>query len=174
MEIATEHIFQGGLKVRFRAIKPSDEEAMRRLFYRFSNTTVYRRFLFPISTMPHDKIQEYVNVDYSRMMSLVALVGEPDQEAIIAEARFVKDDQSAFGEVAFIVDEKYQGRGIATYLYKMLIRLAKERGLKGFTAEVLHANKEMMRVFENGDLPIDARLENGLYRLTVPFDAKST
>jgi acyl-CoA hydrolase/GNAT superfamily N-acetyltransferase len=174
MEIATEHIFQGGLKVRFRAIKPSDEEAMRRLFYRFSNTTVYRRFLFPISTMPHDKIQEYVNVDYSRMMSLVALAGEPDQEAIIAEARFVKDDQSAFGEVAFIVDEKYQGRGIATYLYKMLIRLAKERGLKGFTAEVLHANKEMMRVFENGDLPIDARLENGLYRLTVPFDAKST
>ncbi len=174
MEIATEHIFQGGLKVRFRAIKPSDEEAMRRLFYRFSNTTVYRRFLFPISTMPHDKIQEYVNVDYSRMMSLVALVGEPDQEAIIAEARFVKDDQSAFGEVAFIVDEKYQGRGIATYLYKMLIRLAKERGLKGFTAEVLHANKEMMRVFENGDFPIDARLENGLYRLTVPFDAKST
>ena len=174
MEIATEHIFQGGLKVRFRAIKPSDEEAMRRLFYRFSNTTVYRRFLFPISTMPHDKIQEYVNVDYSRMMSLVALVGEPDQEAIIAEARFVKDDQSAFGEVAFIVDEKYQGRGIATYLYKMLIRLAKERGLKGFTAEVLHANKEMMKVFENGDLPIDARLENGLYRLTVPFDAKST
>ena len=173
MEIATEHIFQGGLKVRFRAIKPSDEEAMRRLFYRFSNTTVYRRFLFPISTMPHDKIQEYVNVDYSRVMSLVALAGEPDQEAIIAEARFVKDDQSAFGEVAFIVDEKYQGRGIATYLYKMLIRLAKERGLKGFTAEVLHANKEMMKVFENGDLAIDARLENGLYRLTVPFDAES-
>jgi len=173
MEVATEHIFQGGLKVRFRAIKPSDEEAMRRLFYRFSNTTVYRRFLFPISTMPHDKIQEYVNVDYSRVMSLVALAGEPDQESIIAEARFVRDDQSAFGEVAFIVDEKYQGRGIATYLYKMLIRLAKERGLKGFTAEVLHANKEMMRVFENGDFPIDARLENGLYRLTVPFDAES-
>ncbi len=174
MEIATEHIFQGELKVRFRAIKPSDEEAMRRLFYRFSNTAIYRRFLFPISTMPHDKIQEYVNVDYSQVMSVVALAGEPDQETIIAEARFAKDDQSAYAELAFIVDEKYQGRGIATYLYKMLIRLAKERGLKGFTAEVLHANKEMMKIFEKGDLPIDARLENGLYRLTVPFDAEST
>ena len=173
MEIATEHIFKDGLKVRFRAIKPSDEEAMRRLFYRFSNTAIYRRFLFPISTMPHDKIQEYVNVDYSQVMSVVALAGEPDQETIIAEARFARDDQSAFGELAFIVDEKYQGRGIATYLYQMLIRLAKERGLKGFTAEVLHANKEMMKIFENGDLPIDARLENGLYRLTVPFDAES-
>ena len=56
----------------------------------------------------------------------------------------------------------------------MLIRLAKERGLKGFTAEVLHANKDMMKVFEKGDLPIDAHLANGLYTLTIPFDAEST
>ena len=174
MQIATEHIFKGDLKVRFRAIKPSDEEAMRRLFYRFSSTAVYRRFLFRISTMPHDKIQAYVNVDYSRVMSVVALTGEPGQEAIIAEARYVKDDRSAYGDLAFIVDDQFQGRGIATYLYKMLIRLAKERGLKGFTAEVLHDNKEMMKIFENGDVPIDARLENGLYTLTVPFDAGST
>ena len=173
MEIATEHIFKGGLKVRFRAIKPSDEEAMRRLFYRFSDTAVFRRFLFPISTMPHDKTQEYVNVDYSQVMSVVALAGEPDQEAIIAEARYVKDYQSAYGEVAFIVDDQYQGRGIATYLYQMLIRLAKERGLRGFTAEVLPANKEMMKVFEKGHLAVDARLENGLYRLTILFDAEA-
>jgi ribosomal protein S18 acetylase RimI-like enzyme len=174
MEIATEHIFKGDLKVRFRAIKPSDEEAMRRLFYRFSNTAVYRRFLFPISTMPHDKIQEYVNVDYSRVMSVVALTGDPDQETIIAEARYVKDNRSAYGDLAFIVDEKFQGRGIATYLYKMLVRLAQERGLKGFTAEVLPDNQEMMKVFEKGGLPIDARVETGLYRLTVPFDSGST
>jgi acyl-CoA hydrolase len=173
MEIATEHVFKEGLKVRFRAIKPSDEEAMRRLFYRFSNTAVYRRFLFPISTMPHDKIQEYVNVDYSRVMSVVALAGEPDQEKIIAEARYATDDQSAYANLAFIVDDKYQGRGIATYLYQMLIRLAKERGLKGFTAEVLPANQEMMKVFEKGELPVNTRVESGLYRLTIPFDAQA-
>jgi GNAT superfamily N-acetyltransferase len=173
-EIATKHTFKGGLKVRFRAIKPSDEEAMRRFFYRFSNTTVFRRFLFPISTMPHDKIQGYVNVDYRQVMSVVAFAGEADQETIIAEARYVKDKQSAYGDVAFIVDEKYQGHGIATYLYKMLIRLARERGLKGFTAEVLQTNKEMMSVFEKGNLGIDARLQDGLYRLTIPFDSQST
>ncbi len=173
-EIATKHTFKGGLKVRFRAIKPSDEEAMRRFFYRFSNTTVFRRFLFPISTMPHDKIQGYVNVDYRQVMSVVAFAGEADQETIIAEARYAKDKQSAYGDVAFIVDEKYQGRGIATYLYKMLVRLAKERGLKGFTAEVLQTNKEMMSVFEKGNLGIDARLQDGLYRLTIPFDSQST
>ena len=173
MEIATEHSFKNGLKVRFRAIKPSDEEAMRRLFYRFSKQTVFRRFLFPISTMPHNKMQEYVNVDYSHMMSVVALVGEPDQETIIAEARYIKDEQSSYGDLAFVVDEKYQGFGIGSYLYDMLIRLAKAKGLKGFTAEVLQANQSMMKVFENGMLPIKSRLDNGLLRLTISFDAPS-
>jgi acyl-CoA hydrolase/ribosomal protein S18 acetylase RimI-like enzyme len=172
MEIASEHTFKNGLRVRFRAIKPSDEEAMRRLFYRFSNKTVYRRFLYAITTMPHDKMQEYVNVDYNRVMSVVALVGEPDQEVIIAEARYAKDDKSAYGELAFVVDEKYQGLGIATFLYDMLIRLAQERGLKGFTAEVLQANTGMMRVFEKGRLPINAHVRNGLSQLTIPFDEK--
>jgi GNAT superfamily N-acetyltransferase len=174
MKIATEHTFKGGLKVRFRAIKPSDEEAMRRLFYRFSDQTVYRRFLFPISIMPHDKVQGYVNVDYRRVMSVVALVGEPGDATIIAEARYVQDEQSCFGDLAFVVDEKYQGMGIATYLYEMLTRLAKERGLKGFTAEVLQANKGMMKVFEKGPLTINSLLQNGLYRLTIPFDVNSS
>jgi len=170
MDIATEHIFKGGLKVRFRAIKPSDEEAMRRLFYRFSNQTVMRRFLFPISTMPHNKMQEYVNVDYSHMMSVVALVRESNQETIIGEARFVKDEQSATGDLAFVIDEKYQGIGIGSYLYEMLTRLAKDRGLKGFTAEVLQSNQSMMKVFEKGQLPVNARVDNGLLRLTISFD----
>jgi len=173
MEIATEYTFKNKNRVRFRAIKPSDEEAMRRLFYRFSDQTVYRRFFYPIRTMPHDKMQDYVNVDYSQMMSVVGLVGEPGEETIIAEARYVKDEQSAFGDVAFVVDEKYQGLGIATYLYEMLIRLAKERGLKGFTAKVLQANKGMMKVFENGHLPINARLRNGVYNLTIALDRQS-
>jgi GNAT superfamily N-acetyltransferase len=172
MEITTECTFKGGLKARIRAIKPSDEEAMRRLFYRFSDKMIYRRYFYPVRTMPHDKMQEYVNVDYGRAMSIVVLAGEPDQERIIAEGRFDRDEQSAYGNVAFVVDEQYQGRGIATYLYKMLIRLAKERGLKGFTAEVLDTNKSMMKVFEKSDLAINARLQHRVYKLTIPFDSK--
>jgi acyl-CoA hydrolase len=174
MEIATVHTFNGNIKVRFRAIKPSDEDAMRRLFYRFSDQTVYRRFFYPIRIMPHDKMQAYVNVDYSEMMSVVALVKDPDKETIIAEARYAKDEQNAYGDVAFVVDEKYQGLGIATYMYEMLIRLAKERGLKGFTAKVLQANKVMMKVFENGHMPINAKLRNGVYKLKIPFDTQSS
>jgi len=90
----------------------------------------------------------------------VAIVGDNEQESIIAEARFVKDDQTGFGDIGFIVDEQYQNLGIGTYLYEMLIRLAKERGLKGFSAEVLHENKNMLRIVEKGSLPVNAKLEN--------------
>jgi GNAT superfamily N-acetyltransferase len=171
--IATEHTFKSGIKVRFRAIKPSDEEAMRRLFYRFSDESVYYRYFSAIKTMPHAKMQEYVNVDWSQVMSIVGLVGASGQEKIIAEARYIKGQRLPYAEVVFVVDEQYQGLGIATYLYKMLVRLARERGVKGFTADVLFSNIGMMKVFKKGGLPVKASLEYGEYHLTIPFEAKS-
>ena len=169
-EVATEHIMKNGLSVRFRPIKPSDEEAMRRFFYRFSKQSIYRRFFFPVSTMPHNKMQAYVNVDYSSEMSVVALINEPGQEIIIAEARYACDDETGFGDLAFFVDDKYQGLGIAPFLYDLLIRLARERGLRGFKAEVLQENKGMLKVFEKGGLPMEAKLKDGIYNLKMPFN----
>jgi len=77
---------------------------MRRLFYRFSARSVYYRYFSPIKTMPHAKMQQYVNVDCNRICSIVALVGPPDSEHIVAEARFVKDRTRPYGDVAFVVD----------------------------------------------------------------------
>jgi RimJ/RimL family protein N-acetyltransferase len=171
-EISAQHTFKDGLTVRFRAIKPSDEEGMRRLFYRFSDKSVYYRYFSPIKTMPHTKMQTYVNVDFSRTMSIVGLTGEADQQTIVAEARFVRDPQQPYADVAFVVDEAYQGVGIASYLYQLLIRLAKERGLKGFTADVLASNKGMMKVFEKGGHAVQAKFEQGAYALTIPFESK--
>lgn len=169
VDAATQHIFKNGLKVRFRAIKPSDEDEMRHLFYRFSDEAVYYRYFTSIKTMPHTKMQEYVNIDYSQVMSIVGLINEPGQGHIIAEARFVKEPDAPFADVAFVVDEEFNGLGIATYLYKMLIRLAKERGLHGFTADVLSSNAGMMAVFEKGGI-VKAKLEYGVYKLKMPFE----
>jgi GNAT superfamily N-acetyltransferase len=169
-DIATKQTFKGGNQVKFRAIKPSDEEEMRRLFYRFSDEAVYYRYFSSLKTMPHARMQEYVNVDCNRAMSVVGLVGEPGRERIIAEARYVKDQRRPYADVAFVVDEKYQGLGIATFLYDMLIHIAKERGIRGFTADVLASNKPMMKVFEKGDLPVKASLEQGVFHLTIDFE----
>ena len=168
-DIYTRQTFKNNVEVRFRPIRPSDEEEMRRLFYRFSDESVYYRYFTPLKTMPHSKMQEYVNIDYSQVMSIVGLVGDLGKGHIISEARYVKHPDRPYADVAFIVDEEYQNLGIATYLYKLLMRLAKERGLQGFTADVLPANKEMMRVFEKGDAEVKATLEHGVYCLTIPF-----
>jgi acyl-CoA hydrolase/RimJ/RimL family protein N-acetyltransferase len=171
-DIATKRTFKGDLSLRFRATKPSDEEEMRRLFYRFSDESVYYRYFSRIKTMPHARMQEYVNVDYSNAMSIVGLVGEPGQGHIVAEARYVRLQDSNYADVAFIVDEEYQGHGIASFLLKMLIRLAKERGIQGFTADVLTSNRGMRKVFERSGLTAKATLDSGAYHLVMPFDSE--
>jgi acyl-CoA hydrolase len=159
------------LHLRFRAIRPSDEEGMRHLFYRFSEETVYYRYFQTVSSMPHAKMQEYVNVDWNQVMSIVGLVGEEGKGRIIAESRYIKIPGSPFAEVVFVVDEDYQRHGIATFMYRLLIRLAKERGVRGFVAEVLYSNiGGIMKVFKKGNLPIKAHLEGGVYHLEIPFD----
>jgi len=169
-DIAAEETFKGGVKIHFRAIKPSDEEDLRRLFYRFSNESVYYRYFSPIKTMPHKQMQEYVNLDCERTLSIVGVAGDSFKERIVAEARYVKDLVRPYADLAFAVDENYHGLGIASYLYKMLVQLARERGLKGLTADVLASNKPMMRVFEKGDLTVNAQLDEDIYKLTIPFD----
>ncbi|MDX9821506.1 MAG: GNAT family N-acetyltransferase [Syntrophales bacterium] len=172
-EIACAHIFKGGLPVRFRAIKPSDEEGMRRLFYRFSDRAVYYRYFSPIKAMPHGKMQEYVNVDYRRTMSVVGVIEEEGQEKIIAEARYVRSKDRPYADTAFIVDEAYQGRGIASFLFMLLIKKAREEGIEGFSADVLADNKAMLKVYERSPYPVRAVLEGGIYELSIPFTVKN-
>jgi GNAT superfamily N-acetyltransferase len=71
--------------------------------------------------------------------------------------------------VAFVVDENHQGRGIASFLFEMLIRAAREQGIEWFTADVIADNKAMLKVFEKAPFPIHAVMESGIYTLTIPF-----
>jgi len=171
LDITETYNIKEDLTVRFRAIRPSDEEGMRHLFYRFSEKTVYYRYFQTVRSMPHAKMQEYVNVDWNQVMSIVGLVGEEGKGRIIAEARYIKIPGSPFAEVVFVVDENYQRLGIGSFLYRMLIRLAKKRGVKGFVAEVLYSNiGGIMKVFKKGDLPVKAHLDGGVYHLEIPFN----
>jgi len=163
------HTFKEGLRVKFRPIKPSDEEEMRRLFYRFSDTSVYYRYFSPIKAMPHQKMQEYVNIDYQRIMSIVGITDLFGSERIIAEGRYVRHHNLPSADVAFVVDENYQNRGIASFLFLTLIRAACEHGIESFTADVIADNKAMLKVFEKAPFPIRAVMESGIYTLAIPF-----
>jgi RimJ/RimL family protein N-acetyltransferase len=167
--IACTHTFKDTLTVHFRAIKPSDEEEMRRLFYRFSDRAVFYRYFTPLKVMPHAKMQEYVNVDYRHRMSIVGLIEEGGIERLIAEGRYVLNKDRSFADTAFVVDEKHQGLGIAKFILTTLIAFAREHGIRGFTADVLADNKGMIKVYEKSGYPIKAIVEFGVYHLTIPF-----
>lgn len=173
-KITTKHTFSDGTKVSFRAIKPSDEEAMRRFFYRFSSDTIFSRYFSPIKTMPHSKNQEYVNIDYRRNMSIVGIVEEGGTEEIIAEARYSRHREDSLADTAFVVDEKFVGRGIASFLIEMLIRYSREHGITGFSADVLYDNKAMLKVFEKLPFIVHSKLEYGVYHLTVNFSEEAS
>jgi len=172
-EISAREAFKGGLSVRFRPIKPSDEEGMRKLFYSFSDRAVYYRYFTPIKAMPHHRMQEYVNIDFDRVMSIVGLVGPPGEGTIIAEARYVKYERSNWADLAFLVQEEYQGLGIASAMFKLLLRVAKDRCIQGFTADVLPENKAMLRVFEKAAGHIDITMQEGVYHVVIPLEQSS-
>jgi hypothetical protein len=71
------------------------------------------------------------------------------------------------------VDEAYQAIGIGSFMYKLLMKHAKEKGIQGFSAEVLFSNTSMMKVFKKSADRINARLEKGIYELTIPFESST-
>lgn len=169
-ELACSHCFAGGLFVQFRAIKPSDEDNMRRLFYRFSGRAVYSRYHRLVRTMPHTKMQEYVNIDYGQTMSIVGLIEEEGIERIIAEARYAKVADQPHADTACFVDEHYQGKGIATRLLSILAEAARARGIECFTADILTSNRPMLKIInEKIGMPVRGMMIDGVYEVVIPL-----
>jgi len=102
----------------------------------------------------------------------VAIVGtlpEAFGEEIIAVGRYWLDPKSNRAEVAFTVQDRWQKRGIGTFLFRYLIRIARRNGIRGFTAEVLSENKAMQRVFNKGNTRTKCSLSGGVYSYEMDF-----
>jgi acyl-CoA hydrolase/GNAT superfamily N-acetyltransferase len=162
-------MFAGGLAVRVRPIKPTDEPLEREFFYRLSDETVYFRFFSYLKALPHEKLQHLVNIDYHDEMALVGVIGPPENEEIICIGRYNRDPATNLAEVAFVVRDDMQNRGIGTFLLKYLAQIAQERGLYGFTAEVLASNQRMMKVLNKAGLKVETRIEEDTYVLRIVF-----
>lgn len=165
--LSHSHTFKGDLAVHFRAIKPSDEDAMRKLFYRFSSHAIYFRYLSHIRVMPHESMQDYVNIDYLNTMSLIGTVERKGVECILAEGRYIRIDDGDIADIAIIVDEEFQSKGIATHLLQKLIEIAAERGVKEFTGLLSVNNKSILEVFRKISYPIQLKSRRGLVELTM-------
>jgi acyl-CoA hydrolase/ribosomal protein S18 acetylase RimI-like enzyme len=159
-----------GSRVFLRPLKLTDEPPLRDLFYRLSPESIHYRFFQLISAMPHEKLQEFLRIDYEADMALVALTSSSEEDAeMLAIAHYLKDPRSNFAEAAFLVRDDWHGRGIGTELMRTMVEAARQQGIAGFTAEVLADNESMMRVFHRCGYPVESKLEEGAYSLRIPF-----
>jgi len=162
--------FGHDLSIFFRPVKQTDEPLMKEFFYSFSNKSFYQRFFTHQVAMPHSKLQHLVNPDYDEEMALTALIKKEDRELIIAVGRYYLDRSTNMAEIAFIVHDDYQHNGIGTFLFQYLIDIAKKRGIRGFKAEILAENTIMLHVIHKCGYPVQSKLEDNSYAISIIFD----
>lgn len=158
-----------GDRVLVRPVKLSDEEPLQDLFYRLSDDSTYRRFLAYRRAHPHKEMQELVDLDYEQSVGLVVCRGE-DLDDIVAMSRYDVDPAENLADIAFVVRDELQGKGIGTLLMRRMREIGHARGLAGFKADVLGENKSMLSVFQKSGLKLEIDLDAGVYHLIARFD----
>lgn len=163
-----------GFKIFLRPVKISDETLLKDFFYSLSDDSLYRRFISMRKDMPHERLQEFVVIDYTKEMIILATVKEEEKEKIVGVGQYGINETTHTAEAAFVVRDNYQNRGIGKELLSHLTYLAKKQGLLGFTAEVLAENVPMLHLFEEMGFDIDKRHERGVYEMRMAFRETST
>jgi len=169
-ELKTSMVLEDGMQVNFRTMHPTDERRMRDLFYSLSQQTIHYRFMSNITRLPQKEVLNFLYTDYRSDMAIVGTLPEAHGEEIITIGRYYLNPRTNRAEVAFIVRDQWQNRGIGTFLLKYLVTIAKRNGIAGFTAEVLIDNKPMMAVLHKSGCKIRSQLEDRVYSFELDFE----
>jgi len=167
--IESYRVTEEGTTILLRPVKISDEPLLKDFFYSLSDKSLYRRFISRRKDMPHERLQSFVVIDYTKEMIILAVIEDEGKEKILGIGQYGIEEKSHSGEAAFAVRDHYHNRGIATEILSYLTYLAKRQGLLGFTAEVLVENKPMLKVFEKMGFDIQKRIRAGVYELKMAF-----
>jgi GNAT superfamily N-acetyltransferase len=141
---------RNGTKVRVRSVRPDDKSRLSEAFRNLEPESIYSRFFYEKTTLTDADLKWATEVDFENTVALVVTVGEGEGETIIGGGRYVRLDGTAeqgTAEVAFAVEEDFRRQGIAGMLLRHLADIAREKGLRRFSAEVLARNSGMLTVF---------------------------
>jgi GNAT superfamily N-acetyltransferase len=108
------------------------------------------------------------NIDYRSDLAIVGVVPGPGGEEVVAIAQYFLDPKTREAEVAFVVHDEWQAKGMGTYLLKYLAQVARQRGVRRFFATVLPTNKAMLAVFHNSGYKVNTAFDGEAY--SVAFD----
>lgn len=167
--IRASFLMQDGIEVDFRSIKPTDEPHMRDLVYNLSQETIYYRFMSHQQRFTPRQIQDFVYIDHRRDVAVVGTIPEAHGEQIVAVGTYYLNEKTNLAEVAFVVRDGWQSKGLGTFVFQHLVKIAKRNGIAGFTAEVLRENERMQAVFNHSGLKVKSGLEEGVYSFVMEF-----
>ena len=149
-------------RVRIRPIAPDDEPALRALFDRLSPETVRQRFFRYWRRLPDDWFHHFTHVDYVQRLALVGEVDAPDGPRVVGVARYEPGEEEGRAEVAIVVEDAWQGRGIGRRLLAELLAEAQARGIRRFHADVLADNQRRLTLIRRVGEVESVRVEFGV------------
>jgi len=157
---------QDGSEIFFRPIKPTDENALKDMLYSLSDSSIRTRYMTQTMTFPHRDVQQLANIDYTQDICIVGTVPAVSGEQIVAIAQYFLDPKTQAAEVAFVVQDEWQKKGMGTFLLDYLTQIAKKRGVKSFYAKVLPINKAMLAVFYNSGYKVNTEFDGDAYNIS--------
>ncbi len=173
-EYAVPESLRDGGSVLVRAMRADDRERLRAFSQALSPQSVYFRFFFPKKGLSDHELEELTTLDFERRVALVATAMSDGAEAILGVGRYAVPDEEPDpprrAEVAFVILDAHQGRGLGSRLLAHLLVIAHEKGIREFIADVLPDNVGMLRVFEKSGLHARRKIETGVVHLTFPTE----
>ncbi|HTT12217.1 MAG TPA: GNAT family N-acetyltransferase [Burkholderiaceae bacterium] len=166
----SEETLADGSKVTIRAMRPDDKQRLMQAFLKLGPHTVRSRFFAFKRRLSENDLKWLDRMDYVRDVGLAVTLRRGGAEVIIGEGRYVARGQTA--EVAFTVDDDWQGLGIASRLLQHLAHSARQRAVVEFEADVFKDNAPMRAVFQHSGLPMTTR-DGAELRVTLLLCAES-
>ncbi|MYR25507.1 GNAT family N-acetyltransferase [Streptomyces sp. SID4945] len=163
-----------GGTARIRPITTDDAERLVSFYEQVSDESKYYRFFAPYPKLSAKDVHRFTHHDFVDRVGLAATIGGE----FIATVRFDRVDATGRpasapadeAEVAFLVQDAYQGRGVASALLEHIAAVARERGIRRFGAEVLPHNTKMIKVFTDAGYQQKRSFEDGVVHLTFGLE----
>ncbi|GII54870.1 GNAT family N-acetyltransferase [Planotetraspora thailandica] len=163
-------VLSDGGTAHLRPIRPDDAEPLRSFYSRLSEQSIFYRFFGPRPRLTDREIAWFTNVDYDNRVALIATIGT-EMVAVVRYDRVTPEDHA---EVAFLVEDAHQGRGVASVLMEHLRAAARERGIRTFIADVLPGNHRMTGLFRQAGYTAESQFEDGVVRMTLDLATTET
>ena len=159
-------VLRDGCRVEIRALRPDDRAGMLHAVGRASAQSLYRRFFGLKRSFTDEEAAFFVNIDFVNHVALVALIDEGERSVIAGGGRYIVV-QPGQAEVAFVVVDEYQGRGIGRALMRHLTSIARAAGLQTLIAEVLPQNTPMLQLFKTSGFELSTKREGPITHITI-------